>query len=101
MGLPTLIMLILASQLHLCLAEGEGEGEQKSYLSAQQERRLSERKKIVDVAIYSSNFQTYTFKLHKSSEFLLKPQDSQVLRATFEIYWNDKGVYVGAEVVEE
>ncbi len=43
---------------------------------------------MMEARIYQTNFQTYNFKLSKGSEFILKPEEDQVVRAAFDIYWN-------------
>jgi hypothetical protein len=52
------------------------------------------------VRIHEYNFRTYNFKLNRSSEFLLKPEEDQLVKAIFDVYWNKDDLYRSADVLE-
>lgn len=45
----------------------------------------------INIELY--NFHPYYFKLKNTTEFLLKPEEDQVIRAALRVFWNNDGTY--------
>lgn len=51
------------------------------------------------VGIEKANFKNYNFKLNKISEFILRPEEDQEVKAVFDVYWNQNNLYLQAAVL--
>lgn len=54
-----------------------------------------------EINLYNSSYSSYNFRLNGSSDFILKPEYDQEVKAVLDVYWRQNNVYLKAAVLTE
>ena len=62
---------------------------------------MQETRRKDEINIYNSSYNSFNFRLNRSSDFILKPEHDQEIKAVLDVYWSQNNVYLKAAVLTE